>query len=302
MLILGLCAAVIAAFCWAVAAALYKLGAETISSLTANLLRMIPVFGVLALVGLLLNVYPYSYSLTANELLLIVGSSIFAFVIGDWLYLLSLQHIGVSRATPITATYPLFVLVIQVIFLSEPLNILLLPAAISTFAGIILLGRQLDPSTAATVIKLNSRLWAGVLAAIATAASWSVSIVLLSEVLKTTDIILVAVFRLAIGLLVLTPFVVSRQVGRQELKVERRTWLLLGSGGIIALGVGYLAFAVALQIAGTTPATILSSLTPLFAIVIGWRQIHERVGWQTIIGVFLCVAGILFTAIATSPI
>ncbi|MFX1563954.1 MAG: DMT family transporter, partial [Promethearchaeota archaeon] len=240
--------------------------------------------------------------LTANELLLILGSSLFAFVIGDWLYLLSLQYIGVSRATPITATYPLFVLVIQVFFLSEPLNIFLLPAAIVIFTGIILLGRQLVPSTAASAVKLNLRLWVGVLAAIATATSWSVSIVLLSEVLKTTDIILVAVFRLAIGLLVLTPFVVSRQAGRQELKVDRRIWLLLGSGGIIALGVGYLAFAFALQVAGTTPATILSSLTPLFAIIIGWRQIHERIGWQTLIGVLLCVTGILLTAIATSPI
>ncbi|MFX1562161.1 MAG: DMT family transporter [Promethearchaeota archaeon] len=300
MLILGLGAAIIAAFCWAVSAGLYRKGSETISPLTANLLRMIPVLGVLALVGLLLNIYPYSYSLTVIDLVLIVTSSLFAFVIGDWLYLLALQHIGVSRATPITATYPLFVLIIQVVFLSEPLNPLLLPAATGICIGIILLGSQIDPSTVATVAKSHLRLWVGAVAALATAISWSVSIVLLSEVLKTTDMILVAVLRLAIGLLVLTPLVMGRQVGRQEFKVNRRTWLLLGSGGIIALGVGYIAFAVALQIAGTTPATILSSLTPLFATVIAWRQIHERISWRTIIGVILCMAGIFLTAIASS--
>jgi DME family drug/metabolite transporter len=300
MLILGLGAAILAAFCWAVSAGLYRKGTETISSLTANLLRMIPVLGILALVGLLLNVYPYSYSLAAIELMLIIGSTLFAFVIGDSLYLLALQHIGVSRATPITATYPLFVLVIQVVFLSEPLNLLLLPAAITICIGIVLLGSQLDPSTAAIAIKSHLRLWIGVVAALATAISWSISIVLLSEVLKTTDIILVAVLRLAIGLLVLTPLVVSRKVGRQELKVNRKIWLFLGSGGIIALGIGYVAFAVALQVAGTTPATILSSLTPFFAIVIGWQQFHERLGWRMLIGVILCMAGIFLTAMAAS--
>ncbi|MFX1474811.1 MAG: EamA family transporter, partial [Promethearchaeota archaeon] len=178
MLILGLAAAVIAAFCWAVSAALYKKGAANVSPITANVLRSTPALVALVIIGLLLNVYPLVCLLTLSDLWLIIGSSVFAFVIGDVLYFVSLQRIGISRATPLTAIYPLFVVVLQIVFLHEVVHALMIGAAVSAVMGVILLGSQLDPSKSAESAVTQRVLWVGAAAAIATAAAWSVSIVL----------------------------------------------------------------------------------------------------------------------------
>ena len=108
MLILGLIAAVVASFCWAVSAAFYKKGSANMSPITANVLRSIPALATLAVIGLILNIYPLTLLLLITDIWLIFGSSVFAFVIGDVLYFISLQRIGISRATPLTAIYPLF--------------------------------------------------------------------------------------------------------------------------------------------------------------------------------------------------
>jgi drug/metabolite transporter (DMT)-like permease len=173
-------------------------------------------------------------------------------------------------------------------------------AAFSAVIGVILLGSQLDPSKSIESKVAQGTLWLGAAAAIATAASWSVSIILLSEVIETTHLVLVAVLRLVLSLVVLTPLALSTKAGREGFRIPRRSWLILGMGGIIALAAGYIAFTVGLLLAGTTPATILSSLTPLFAAVIGWRSLQERVGGRTIAGVLACILGIVLTAIAVS--
>jgi DME family drug/metabolite transporter len=300
MMILGLIAAVVAAFCWAVSAALYKQGSANMSPITANVLRSTPALAALVLIGFFLNIYPLALFLTITDFWLIIGSSIFAFVIGDVLYFISLQRIGISRATPLTAIYPLFVVVFQVVFLQEVIHVLMIFAALSAVIGVILLGSQLDPASSTEKEVAQRVLMVGAAAAIATAASWSVSIIMLSEVLETTHLILVAILRLVIALVVLTPLALGTKTGRAGFRLPKTVWLILGAGGVTALAAGYIAFTVGILLAGTTPATILSSLTPLFAAVIGWRSLHEKLSWRTLAGILACILGIVLTAIAVS--
>jgi DME family drug/metabolite transporter len=300
MLAIGLVAALGTALCWAVSAALYRRGEEGLSSITANWVRVIPPFLVLSLFGLVLNLLPLVGGLTLINVVLIVTSSLFAFVIGDNLYFVALRSIGVSRATPLTALYPLFVVVIQVVLFSEPVHLLMVVAAFFAVAGVGLLGSQSEKPTENAAAQSNHLVWVGVVTALGTAVCWSVSISLLAEVLKTTDLVLVAILRLAVAMVVLTPIVLSRPATRQALVGTRRSWLLLGVGGTVGLALGYLAFGVALVFADTTSATVLSSLTPLFAVIIGWRGLREKVGWRTLAGVLACVAGLILTTLATT--
>ena len=173
-------------------------------------------------------------------------------------------------------------------------------AALCAVAGIALLSSRAQESPNESTAKSNRLLWVGVLTALGTAMCWSVSISLLAKVLETTDLVLVAMLRLAVALLTLTPIVLSRQATRQGIVANRRSWLLLGIGGTVGLALGYLCFGLALELADTTSATVLSSLTPLFSVVIGWRGLREQVGWRTIGGVLACVAGIVLTTLATA--
>jgi drug/metabolite transporter (DMT)-like permease len=300
MLVIGLVAALLAAVSWAISAAFYKEGARAVSPFTANLIRIIPPLGVLALLGLLLGAYTLIGLLTFWDMLLIAGSSLSAFVIGDTLYFVTLRYLGVSRGVPITATYPLFVLMLQILLLVEPVHWLMIPAAIIAVGGVAVLSRQIDKTEIINNTVAPRRPFIGIIAALSTAFAWSLSIIMLSQVLQTTNLVLVAVLRLIIALLVTTPFVLLRSTWRQEFLGNQRHWLFLGLGGLVALGVGYLAFATSLQLANTTSATILSSLTPLFALVIGWRGLQERVNWQTALGVIACVTGIVLIGFAAT--
>ncbi len=299
-MIIGILAALIAAFSWAISAAFYKTGAKDISPLTANLIRVIIPFVLLAVGALTLNLYSLLGTLSPLELLLIFGSSLFAFVLGDILYFVTIQSLGVSRGVPITAIYPLFVLVLQVLFLAQPIHLLIIPAALITVGGVALLSYQLNSSNSLEPSKSRRRLWIGLVAALATAFCWSISILLLSEVLQTTNLILVAVIRLVIAMLITTPLVFGQRLFWKEPPLTQRKLLFLSVGGVFALIIGYLAFAFALLVVDTTSVALLSSLTPLFAAIIGWRTLQEHLDEKTVFGIIACVVGIMLTTLAVA--
>ncbi|MFX1319251.1 MAG: hypothetical protein ACFE9D_06825 [Promethearchaeota archaeon] len=64
MLLIGVVAALIAAFSWAVSAAFYKTGAKDISPLTANLIRVLLPLLILVTMFLTLNLFPQIFLLT----------------------------------------------------------------------------------------------------------------------------------------------------------------------------------------------------------------------------------------------
>jgi drug/metabolite transporter (DMT)-like permease len=298
MLIIGIIAALVAALSWAISAAFYKRGAQNVSPIAANLIRVIPPLIVLSVGALLLNLYAIIPLMDSWQLWLIFGSSLFAFVLGDVLYFVTIQNIGVSRGVPLTAIYPLFVLVFQVLFLGQPISLLMIPAALVTVAGVAILSHQLDTSSDTDQAQTRRKKWIGVGAAIGTALCWSISIMLLSEVLQTTNLVLVAVIRLVIAFIILTPLVVGQRLFNKQAPLSQRQILFLGIGGLFALCFGYLAFALSLQLLDTTSAALLSSLTPLFAAVIGWRSLQERLDIKTILGIIACFVGIILTALA----
>ena len=302
MLFIGIIAALTAALSWAISAAFYKSGAQNVSPITANLIRVIPPLLVLATGALFLNLYAIIPFLDSWQLWLIFGSSLFAFVLGDALYFVTIQNIGVSRGVPLTAIYPLFVLVFQVLFLAQPISLLMFPAALVTVTGVAILSHQLETSPDADQTRTRRTKWIGVGAAIGTALCWSISILLLSEVLQTTNLVLVAVIRLVIAFLILTPLAVGQRYIRKQASLSQRQTLFLSIGGLFALCFGYLAFAISLQLLDTTSAALLSSLTPLFAAVIGWRSLQEQLDIRTVIGIMACVVGILLTALAVAII
>jgi drug/metabolite transporter (DMT)-like permease len=300
MLIIGIIAALVAALSWAISSAFYKSGAQNVSPITANLIRVIPPLIVLAIGALLLNLYTIIPFLDSWQLWLIFGSSLFAFVLGDVLYFITIQNIGVSRGVPLTAIYPLFVLVFQVLFLGQPISLLMIPAALVTVAGVAILSHQLDTSNDTDQAQTRRTKWIGVGAAIGTALCWSISILLLSEVLQTTNLVLVAVIRLVIAFIILIPLVAGQRIIQRQAPLSQRQILFLCVGGLFALCFGYLAFALSLQLLDTTSAALLSSLTPLFAAVIGWRSLQERLDIKTILGIIACFVGIILTALAVA--
>jgi drug/metabolite transporter (DMT)-like permease len=79
-------------------------------------------------------------TLAATAIFAAVG--FFNFILGRYLNFLSISHLGVGRATPLTAATPLFAAVLAVVFLGESLNALTVLGTGLVLGGIYLVLKQ----------------------------------------------------------------------------------------------------------------------------------------------------------------
>jgi drug/metabolite transporter (DMT)-like permease len=224
-----------------------------------------------------------------------VVSGVIGLGIGDTLYMIGLKSVGVARAVPLAATYPLFSLVWATFLVGEPVTVTAVSGAFVILLGIWLLSREKSDSTAEAKGKPALK---GVIVSLATAAVWSVSITLMdvavtmpsvnnidaSYAVVTTRIAAMAVFMLA-----LSPML-DRDHG--FLKVKRSTLIELCVGGLVANGVGWLLMNYSFLNILEAQAVPISSTTPLFSTIAGLALFHEKMTANNKIGAIVIVAGI----------
>jgi uncharacterized membrane protein len=131
----------------------------------------------------------------------------------------------------------------------------------------------------------------GVTAAILAATSWSLGMVFYKPAATSAGPYVAAVARMA----VLTAFiaVVVAVSGRAHMLKGQgmRTWLMLGVAGLIDLGLGGTLFLVSLTMVEASKAIPLSFTSPLFATILAFALLHEKVTWRVALGAALIVMG-----------
>ncbi|MFQ5999504.1 MAG: DMT family transporter [Candidatus Bathyarchaeia archaeon] len=293
MNMIGELAALAAALCWTLSPVLYKLALSDAKPIPANISRCISttVF-LVACVGISGKLWGLT-TLATDSLLLASLSGVVGLCLGDTLYILSLALIGVSRTVPISCAYPLFTTFFATLFLGEHVTPFLLLGTVVIIMGVWLVSQEGVQSSDTT----RSTLFRGVLVALAAAVVWSVSIILMDHALElsqmaTVDSALVVntVRMLATTLLFLA---LSPLIDRRFsfMKLKRKTWIILALGGIIALGLGWVLLAVSLSQIEASRAVPISSVSPLFATIIGAFFLKEKVTVRIFIGSVLIVLG-----------
>lgn len=290
---LGEVAALGAAVCWTLSAALYKVALSDAKPVSANISRCISttIFLVACLVvagrvGDLATLQPYTVALAGL-------SGVVGLCLGDTTYMLSLKLIGVSRAVPVTCTYPLFTIFFEAVFLGGSVTPFLLMSAIFTVLGIWLISQvenKLGNLTRHFLLK-------GISVALFTALVWSVSIIMMDQAqrlseLSATDAALVVnsvrVSTTTFAFLALSPLIDRRF---RFIRLKRRTWSILALGGIVALGIGWFLITVSLSYIRPSRAVPISSTSPLFATLFGVFLLKEKVTLKIFIGSAMIVLG-----------
>ncbi len=285
---IGELASLTAALCWAIAAILYKKSLETVDSVSANLIRSIPAAIFVFVVALLLGEFWKNSYVPGWSLICLILGTFIGLGLGDGLYFLSLRYIGVSRAVPITGTYPLFTAAFSIIFLEETPELLTIIGVVIIVFSIWLLSRT--NSQNAMNIKDNKK---GVILAIVTAVTWAIGIILLDLALRDINYYLANAIRLPLLVGILLPVVLCSGRGKVLVKASRKEWLMLGLAGTIALGVGGIAFLAGISIIGATRSTAISSVTPLFSTVFSFYIIKERITLRIVVGAILATLGVI---------
>ncbi|MCW4047402.1 MAG: DMT family transporter [Candidatus Bathyarchaeota archaeon] len=292
---LGEFAALGAAVSWAVAPMLYRKALSNTKPLSANIVRCVTNAAVLLFFMLILGNVGALAGLPIVAVVVTVVSGVVGLGIGDTFYMIALKSVGVTRAVPLAATYPLFSLVWATFLLGEPLTLTTVLGACVILFGIWLLSQEKNEGNAEVEGKVP---FTGVIMSLATAVVWSVSVTLMGVAVTLSSansldgnysVITLRMVSMAVFLMILAPFL-DRERG--FLKMKRKTVLELCIGGLVANGVGWLLMNYSFLNTLETRAVPISSTTPLFTAVAGFLFFHEKVTSETVLGAVVIVFGI----------
>ena len=290
---IGELAALGAAISWTISAMSYAKALQKARPVSANIVRLACTCGLLLLFLAVVGRFGVLMDLPLNTVLLACLSGVIGLGLGDTLYMLSLKSVGVATAVPISCTYPLFNLLWAVFLVGEPVTLTVVLGAVVIFFGIWLLSQGGRMANVHTQKKVLTR---GVIAALAAAVLWSVSITMINIAVKETPdldhALAINTFRImgiAVTLLALSPLI-DRNLG--FLKMQKKTLVLLIVGGIVALGLGW--FFLAYSFIGTleSRAVPISSTTPLFSTLAAIVLLREKVTSKSVLGSAMVVVGI----------
>ncbi len=290
-MLFGDLAAIGSAFTWAIGGVLLRSQTRRVDAVTLNAMQ----YTVAALfflgVALLGGRWAGVLEAPPANLAWVVGGSMIGMIAGDTLYVQSLATCGVARAFPITSSlYMLFAYLGAALLLHEPVgwNAALGGAVIASGIALITLPSLRSGSDGAAIAPLGVREWSFL---IGTGVFWSVATMCLRVGMTGLDTVTANIVRLPIVALLLVGLSVARQ---QELRFLHCGWKPIAAtlvAGLVGICSGSLMFLYALQTAGAARASILSSLSPLFAAPLSVALFRERLSWMMAAGTVLCVAG-----------
>jgi drug/metabolite transporter (DMT)-like permease len=199
----------------------------------------------------------------------------------------------VSRAVPITCTYPLFNLIWAAIFSGEPVTLSIALGAVIIVLGIWLVSLEEEKGT----FHYQKEVLRKVIAlAFATALLWSVSIAIMGLAVQQTPnledafaINTVRILTIALVFAVSAPLIDNK---KGFLKMPKKVVATLVAGGIIALGLGWFLLTYSFIDTLQSRAVPISSVTPLFSTLAGVLLLHEKVNIKNSAGSIMIVLGI----------
>ncbi|HUE75196.1 MAG TPA: GRP family sugar transporter, partial [Chloroflexota bacterium] len=197
---MGELSALACAFLWASSTIALRSQTGRVNVLALNAIRS--AIASVVFVGIFLATGPVSRILEppALAVLLLLTSMVFGLALGDTLYFRSMHLIGVSRAMPISASYPLLTTLIAGPLLGEAIGGRTLIGVVLVIAGVYLVAVP-SKSRDRPVESQSSGLGVGL--ALAASVCWSISTILMKPALDDIDAIVANAMRLPIGTLIL---------------------------------------------------------------------------------------------------
>lgn len=283
---LGEALALLAAFCWAAGAGLYKRSMRRVNPIGLNFIRSVPAAFFLFLMTTALGRLDSFSKLDPATTIYVVGASVITWLIGDSLYFLGLKSIGVSRTVPIAYSYPLFILPISVWFLKEPFGYEVPAGTLMIVSAIWLISRSLGSAGS------EKRDRMGLAASLLAASCWAIGVASFKYLMSFIDPIFAAFFRMLVLLPLLGLYsALSPSTRKSILEMRARELLLASIGGVIAVGFGDLVYLVGLNLTEASVAGPLAATTPVFAGIIAAAKLRERPSLETIVGIALITMG-----------
>ena len=275
-----------AALCWAAGANLYKVGLRNMGPIKLNLVRSCAAAAILLIFVLAWNKGGYFLLLHTPSAAYLIAASLIGWALGDTLYLISLKHIGVAHAVPLTYSYPLFLVPMSMFILREPFTLNIAAGTVLIVLAVWLLSGQ-------GKLQLNGSAKLGFIAGVSTAICWALGVTLFKLIVESFDPVFAAFFKILIVLPFLAAYLkVFGSRDSSSLAPPKMSEVIAAMmGGIISVGLGDMIYLVGLSLTQANTAVPLGSSTPIFSAILAAIFLKERLTSRSIISSVLVVLG-----------
>jgi uncharacterized membrane protein len=287
-LLLGIILGLLSSALFAAQNALIRGQREGISALIANSVKM----WASLLLMLFLVILPWrihEFMIPESAMIPLALSVLFGGAFGDSVYLSSQERIGVSRAFPISNTYPIVTYMIAILLLNKILELSTTTGIILAVLGVILVSREI--SIDAEDVGNKSYDSKGFALASTSSIMYALATVFMEIGVADMDPIDANLFRTFIGSLAMLP-VFSYSLKRREKPLSKRALRLVSIAGLFGYGVASLLYVASIKLVGATIGAVIGSTAPLFALPISMVYLREKVTWKGLVGTMATIIGI----------
>ncbi|MHA2497387.1 MAG: EamA family transporter [Candidatus Hodarchaeales archaeon] len=282
--VLGIFFALLTALVWGTSALLYRIGLKTHDYLIGTLIRVIAAIPFLIVGTLLFSGLGTFNHLTIELWLILLGSAILL-TVGDLLYMAGLEITPLSRAVPLSATYPIFSTGFAILLLSEDPSWLTIFGTFVVVVGVSLVVRK-EITTSNDLVAPSERPYLGEIVIVLAAIAWGLAVILTGVVLQEPGVEVLPIVTIRLLFLLGMVFLLSIIQHREQLAIPTKEALLergalvLGLGGILGFAIGMPGLFLSLELIGASQAVPLTSIYPMIAALLGVIFLKEKVGME----------------------
>jgi DME family drug/metabolite transporter len=293
-IIIGSLIGLFTAFLWAISTNIYKAQSKEATPLTIAALKM---WGALAFMSVIV-ILPFRTSpfyVPFENVISLIASVTIGLVVGDLVYLISQERIGVSYAFPIANVYPILTYIVAIFLVSDTVIISRFVGILIAVLGVTLISREHALDNELNGMRKFDALGIGL--SFLAALCWAFGSVFLQIGVTGIDPIDANFIRMLFGGAIFIPLFLGA-VKQGMAKPTRRATKIIVAAGFLGMTIGSLLYTYTVKLIGAPIAALLGSTSPLFAVPISVVMLKERFSYKSLIGVLLTVTGVMLVIVA----
>ena len=271
-------------------------------------------------VAVVLGIFSYIFLLPWNLWIITFLSFLFGQVIGDTAYFKAQKELGTTTALAVSMTFPLFTVILSIIFLNRAFEYKMILSIALIGAGIIVIGKSKIIAENKNLLDLDIHSqkvisytsFKPIVYALIASLGWAIGLVIIDYVTNQIDQILITegissiisnVIRFPFALLILLIMVLrENRVSDSNKKIYSfrkpyQTWLVLLIASIIGTSLGAYLYTEAARTAGAVVMSLLASASPLFSLPLTYWLNKERITKYGFLGVVSTILGVIVVVI-----
>ncbi len=288
----GIVIGLLTAFLWGFSTNIYKSQSDEATPLAITALKMWLAFlFMLALVLLPFRITPFYVPF--DSIVFLSLSVTMGLVVGDFVYLMSQERIGVSYAYPIANVFPIITYVLAIFMVAEEVLALRFVGIIVAIAGVGLISYEQGESEG----EENLKDMVGIGLALFAALCWSLGTIFLQIGATGIDPVDANFVRMAFGSALFIPVIFGARYRGKHMPSGRSTKIVL-AGSFFGMSLGTLLYTYSVDLIGASVASLLGSTSPLFALPLSIIFLKESYSRKSILGAMLTVFGVVLVVMA----